>query len=178
MTQILLISEDYIKTNSGLNDNVWGSYLTPAVREAQDIRLQQILGSALYQSLLKKVENGAIRNADFKPYKTLLDEYVQIYLMYQTISDLVPIIGVKLTNLGVVISNDERVANLSQSERDLVQTYYAQRAEFYGKRLQEFLKDNRADFKELGECDDIHPTLDSTAETGLWLGGLRGKKIN
>lgn len=176
MTNILLISEDYVKTNSGLNDNVWGSYLTPAIREAQDIKLQQILGTSLYKSLLEKVENGAIRNADFNPYKTLLDDYVQIYLMYQTISDLVPIIGVKLTNLGAVISNDEHVTNLSQSERDLVQTYYEQRAEFYGKRLQEFLKNNSKDYEELGECLDMKPTLNSVAESGLWLGGIRGRK--
>ena len=176
MTNIFLISEDYVKTNSGLNDNVFGSYLTPAIREAQDIKLQQILGTSLYKSLLEKVGNGAIRNADFKPYKTLLDDYVQIYLMYQTISDLVPIIGVKLTNLGAVVSNDEHVTNLSQSERDLVKTYYEQRAEFYGKRLQEFLKDNSKDYEELGECSDMKPTLNSVAESGLWLGGIRGRK--
>ena len=176
MTNILLISEDFIKTNSGLNDNVWGSYLTPAIREAQDIKLQQILGTSLYQSLLDKVADGTIKNIDFKAYKTLLDEYVQIYLMYQTISDLVPFIGVKLTNLGVVISNDEHLTNLSQSERELVQTYYEQRAEFYGKRLQEFLKDNSLVYTELKDCINISPTLNSVAETGLWLGGLRGRK--
>lgn len=177
MTKIHLISEDFIKTNSGLNDNVWGSYLTPAIREAQDINLQKIMGTSLYKSLLEKVENGAIRNADFKPYKTLLDEYVQIYLMYQTISNLVPIIGVKLTNLGAVVSNDEHLTNLSQSERDLVQTYYAQRAEFYGKRLQDFLNDNSNDFSELKDCgvNQINPNLNTVADTGLWLGGLRGK---
>lgn len=173
MTNILLISEDYIKTNSGLNDNVWGSYLTPSIREAQDIKLQQILGSSLYQSLLGKVADGTIKEDIFKPYKTLLDEYIQIYLMYQTISDLVPIIGVKLTNLGVVVSNDEHVTNLSQSERDLVQSYYGLRAEFYGKRLQEFLKENKADFKEFN-CHDAE--LNSVADSGgLFLGGRRSK---
>lgn len=178
MTKIFLISEDYIKTNSGLNDNVFGTYLTPAIREAQDIKLQEILGSALYKSLLEKVENGAIRNPLFAPYKTLLDEYIQIYLMYQTIANLVPIIGVKLSNLGVVISNDEHVVNLSQNERDLIQTYYSQRAEFYGKRLQEYLKENKEEYKELGVCEDISPTLDSVAETSIFLGGRRGRKIN
>lgn len=175
MTNILLISEDFIKTNSGLNDNVWGSYLAPAIREAQDIKLQQILGTNLYKSLLDKVADGTIKNTDFKVYKALLDDYVQIYLMYQTISDLVPIIGVKLTNLGVMVSNDEHLTNLSQSERELVQTYYGQRAEFYGKRLQEFLKTNYNDFNELKGNYDINSALNTVAETGLWLGGVRGK---
>ena len=176
MKNILLIGEDYIKTNSGLNDNVWGSYLTPAIREAQDIKLQQILGSELYLSLLEKVEDGSIKNEVFKPYKGLLDDYIQMYLMYQTISDLVPILGVKLTNLGVVVSNDEHVTNLSQAERDSVQSYYGKRAEFYGKRLQEFLKKNCNDFKELNSTYDIDATLNSVAETGLFLGGARGRK--
>ena len=175
MTNILLISEDYIKTNSGLNDNVWANYLTPAIREAQDIKLQQILGTNLYNSIMSKVAEGTIKNTEFKVYKTLLDDYIQLYLMYQTISDLVPIIGVKLTNLGVVVSNDEHVTNLSQSERELVQTYYSQRAEFYGKRLQEHLKKNCSLFKELNGNYDIQPTLDSVANTGLWLGGYRNK---
>jgi hypothetical protein len=175
MTNILLISEDYIKTNSGLNNNIWGSYLTPSIREAQDINLQQILGSRLYKSLLDKVADGTIRNAVFNPYKTLLDDYIQIYLMYQTISDLVPIIGVKLSNLGVTVSNDEHITNLSQSERELVQTYYGQRAEFYAKRLQVYLKDNCNDFEELNGCYDMKTNLDSVANTGLWLGGLRNR---
>lgn len=177
MTKILLISEDYIKTNSGLNDNVWGNYLMPAIREAQDIKLQQILGTSLYETILEQVKNGAIKNDHFKPYKALLDDYIQPYLMYQTISDLVPIIGVKLTNIGVVVSNDEHLTNLTQSERELVQTYYEQRAEFYGKRLQNFLKANSTDYKELAICEDIKPTLNSVAETGLFLGGVRGRKL-
>lgn len=177
MTKILLISEDYIKTNSGLNDNVWGNYLMPAIREAQDIKLQQILGTSLYETILEQVKNGAIKNDHFKPYKALLDDYIQPYLMYQTISDLVPIIGVKLTNIGVVVSNDEHLTNLTQGERELVQTYYGQRAEFYGKRLQNFLIDNRVNYKELAICEDIKPTLDSVAETGLFLGGVRGRKL-
>lgn len=175
MTNILLISEDYIKTNSGLNDNVWNSYLTPAIREAQDISLQQILGTELYKSLLNKVAEGTIKNTENKAYKTLLDDYIQIYLMYQTISDLVPIIGVKLSNLGVTVSNDEHITNLSQSERELVQTYYGQRAEFYAKRLQVYLKDNCNNFEELNGCYDMKTNLDSVANTGLWLGGLRNR---
>ena len=103
MTDILLISEDYIKTNSGLNDNVFGSYLTPAIREAQVMRLQSVIGTNLYKSILSQIDTDTLQ----PQYKTLLDDYIQVFLMYQTISDLVPIIGVKLTNLGVVVSNDE-----------------------------------------------------------------------
>ena len=179
MNRILLISENYVKTNSNLNENVWGEYLTPAIREAQDIGLQQIIGSCLYNSILSKVADGSITATTETAYKTLLDDYIQPYLMYQVITDLVPIIGVKMANIGVVISNDEHVTNLSENERNRIATYYQYRADFYCSRLQKFLLTNKVLFKELDECTckNLKATLDSAASTGLWIGGVRGRKI-
>lgn len=179
MNRILLISEDFIKTHSNLNENVWGEYLTPAIREAQDIGLQQIIGSCLYNSILSKVADGSITATTESSYKTLLDGYIQPYLMYQVITDLVPIIGVKLANIGVVISNDDRIVNLDEAERNRIGAYYQYRADFYCRRLQQFLITNKELFTELDECTckNIKATLDSAASTGLFLGGLRGKRI-
>lgn len=179
MNRILLISEDYIKTHSNLNENVWGEYLTPAIREAQDIGLQQIIGSCLYNSILSKVADGSITGETETAYKTLLDDYIQPYLMYQVITDLVPIIGVKLANIGVVISNDDRIVNLGEAERNRLGTYYKYRADFYCGRLQKFLITNKVLFNELDECtcQNIKATLDSAASIGLFLGGARGRKI-
>lgn len=175
MTNILLIGEDFVKTHSGLNENVWGAYLAPAIRDAQDIKLQSILGSNLYKTILQMVDVEMITDQ----YLTLLEDYIQIYLMYQTLSDLVPIIGVKLTNLGVVVSNDEHITNLSQSERELVQNSFMYKADFYAKRMQEYLLENRNLFPELDDCtcNTIKSNLDSSASTGLWLGGMRGRRL-
>lgn len=175
MTNILLISEDFIKTNSGLNENVWGSYLTPAIRDAQDMGLQSIIGTSLYKSIMEEIDNNTLTEDN----KYLLDEYIQIYLMYQTISDLVPIIGVKLTNLGVVVSNDEHLTNLTQGDRELVQNFYKNKADFYAKRLQEFLLNNKEAYPALDECtcEGMKANLYSSASTGLFLGGLRGRRL-
>lgn len=179
MNKVLLVSEDYIKTYSNLNENVWGDYLLPAIREAQNIGLQSILGSCLYNALLGMVDDGSITELENVAYKTLLDDYIQDYLMYQTITDLVPIIGIKLANIGVAISNDERILNITEDERGNVKQYYQIRADWYCRRLQEFLLENAAAFSELDECQcsKIKSNLDSAASTGLWLGGLRGRRI-
>ena len=112
-------------------------------------------------------------------YKTLLDTQIQYYLLYRVISDLIPIIGVKLANIGVVVSNDEHVQNLTEAERNRIDTYYEQRADFYCKRLQEFLLNNSDLYPELDECscNQMRANLESAASTGLWLGGYRGKRI-
>lgn len=180
MRNVLLISEDTIKTQSGLNDNIWGKSLLPAIREAQEIGLQSIIGSCLYQRLCSMVEDGSIRDTENLPYKTLLDEYISYYLIYRTIADLIPVIGTKLGNIGVVISNDEHMVNLTEDERSRVDTYYEYRSDFYCKRLQEYLLNNKELYSELDECscENMKANLDSAASTGLWLGGFRARKIN
>lgn len=175
MSKVLLVSEDTIKTYSGLNDNIWGKSLLPAIREAQEIGLQSIIGTCLYQSLCSKVEDGSITASTNTQYKELLDNQVQYYLIYRVIADLVPVIGVKLGNIGVVISNDEHVQNLTEDERSRVDTYYTYRADFYAKRLQEFLLQNKELYPELDECScsQMKANLESAASIGLWLGGYR-----
>ena len=177
--KVLLTSEDYIKTYSNLNENVWGDYLLPAIRTAQDIGLQQILGSCLYNALLEMVDSGSITATTNQAYKVLLDDYIQDYLLFQVITDLVPVIGVKLANIGVVMSNDEHIENISETERNNIKQFYQYRADFYCRRLQEFILGNKEAFAELEECQcsKIKANLDSAASTGLWLGGIRSKLI-
>ena len=173
MTNILLISEDTLKTYSHLNDNVWGKSLTPAIITAQDIYLQKFLGSCLYKKVLELVENGGIRNENYAMYKELLDSYITNFLIYQTLANLIPEISTKITNMGLVTSSDEHVQNVTQGERDLVMGQYQKYADAYCKMMQDFLKENRDSFPELNCCGA--PNLDSSAETGLWLGGTRSK---
>lgn len=175
MRNVLLISEDTVKTYSGLNDNIWGKSLLPAIREAQEIGLQGIIGSCLYQSLCSKVADGSIENQENIQYKTLLDEEISYYMIYKVISDLIPVIGVKLANIGVVISNDEHIQNLTEDERNRIDTYYDYRSDFYCNRMQKWLLENKELFPELDECscNQMKANLDSAASTGLWLGGYR-----
>lgn len=175
MTNILLISEDTLKTYSHLNDNVFGKSLTPAIITAQDIYLQKFLGSCLYKKVLELVENGGIRNKKYAMYKELLDNYIANFLIYQTLANLIPEISTKITNMGLVVSNDEHVQNVTQGERDLVMGQYQKYADAYCKMMQDFLKENRDSFPELNCCGA--PTLDSSASTQLFLGGRRGRKL-
>ena len=175
MTNILLISEDTLKTHSSLNKNVWADNLSSVIKATQDVDLQRILGPCLYKKVLELVENGGIRNTKYSIYKTLLDEYITDYLIYQTLVNLIPEISTKITNMGLVISNDEHVQNVTQGERDLVMGQYQKYADAYCKMMQDFLKENRDSFPELNCCGA--PNLDSSASSQLFLGGRRGRKL-
>lgn len=54
---VLLISEDYIKSESNLDNNVSGKYLQSAIKLAQDVELQSTIGTKLLEALQKKCIN-------------------------------------------------------------------------------------------------------------------------
>lgn len=174
MTKILLISEDYVKTESALNDNVWGKFLMPSIREAQDINLSQIIGENLLNEVYYRVEHNQISG----DYKTLLEDYIQPYLLYQVQSNIVPNLNVKMANLGTVVATDEHIVTLSKSDIDNFMTNIQYKADWYARRLQEYLLANLEVFGlEDCDCNRIKANLDSAASTGIWLGGYRSRII-
>ena len=178
MNNILLISEAYIKTNSGLDDNVFGKFLLPAIREAQDINLQSIIGSSLMDKICDLVKSGDITNDENWDYKYLLDKHIQPYLLYVTIANIIPLIASKITNMGAVISNDEHIENLSKNDKDSLKDYYTLRSDHYARLMQKYLCKNSIIYPELNDCDcdNMKANLKSAATCPIYLGGARGRK--
>lgn len=178
MTNILFVSEDYVKSNSNLNDNMFGKNLLPAMREAQDVYLQQIIGSTLYNKLIDLIDQETIGETENALYKDLLDNQIRPYLLYQTLVQLIPVINAKLVNFGSSQSNDEHLVNLSQGDVAVLTGHYQNMADFYCRRLQEYILNN---CNTLGvdacTCDGIRSNLNNAATCGVWLGGQRGRKI-
>lgn len=175
MTRVLLVSEDLIKTETGLSDNCWGKYMLPAIKRSQDIDLCSIIGQNLLDELYYRVLNNQISG----DYETLLEDYCQPYLIRRTIVNIIPLLAVKIGNIGIVTSNDEHVVTLSQGEVDLLQSNYSYESNWYARRLQEYLLQNKDTF-DLDDCTcgNIKANLDSAADCPIWLGGTRGKIIS
>ena len=64
MEEILLSSENFIKSVTNISDNVNGKYILPALREAQEIDLKGIIGSSLLETLkILVADDAAVRQA-------------------------------------------------------------------------------------------------------------------
>ena len=177
MAQILLTSESFVKNITNISDNIEGKYLLSAIREAQDIRLKEIIGTALLDKLKTLVKTKSLDDAANADYKTLVDR-CQYYLAYQSVAELPMKISYKLTNLGAVRTVDDKAQSISYDEIAKVQYYYQSKADFYAHELQGFLLHNSSKYPELNanNCHAIRKNLHSAATCGLWLGGVRGKK--
>ena len=176
MAEILLSSEKFIKEVTNISDNLAGKYLLPSLREAQDVKLQGILGSCLFRKLKQLVKDEEI--SDNPKYKDLLD-HCQYFLAYSTIVEILRKVSYKIGNFGVSKSNDENLSVATADEINSQDFYYQSKADAYCLELQQWILDNRKDYPELSECQcsKIASNLYSAATCGVWLGGKRGKIV-
>lgn len=176
--KILLISEDYVKSNSTLDNNTAGKYILSAIRSAQDTSLFSVIGECLLSSVQQKVLDGSITSEENFNYKYLLDNYIQDFLCMQVLSDIIVPVTYKLSNFGVMNSDDEKATVVDNKEINLVRDYYQFKADEYKRRLQEYLRKNKELFPELeGDCT-CETNLYSSNSSGIWLGGARGKIVH
>jgi hypothetical protein len=134
---VKFISSTYFKANTTVDENVDDDIINPFIVKAQDVYIQQALGSAFYHRLKEGVANNNL-NAD---EEDLLRDYIQPCLNEFTLYELIPHINYKFTNKSIAQKSSEysqpstldEVKYLRQSVRDL--------GEFYLKRLQKYLCD-------------------------------------
>lgn len=178
---ILLCSEDTIKTYTNINDNTSGEYILPALYMAQRAELEETIGSRLVYKLQELVGTNSIDNPENIHYKELLDFYITDYLAYATIVRLIPVISFKLGNAGAVRTEDEKVYGISYNEVFNLRDFYQNQADYLKYRLQRFLIADYTYFPELVEYKtiaDLQTNLYSAANVPIWLGGCRGTKTN
>lgn len=177
-TIALLCSEKFVKGISSISDNLEGKVLTTAIREAQDIRLRGILGDALLEKLVSLVQNETMESPENVHYKKLADK-CQYILAYAAIGDVLVKVNYKIGNFGVATSSDENLTPVNFEDLCHVRDEYVKKADTYCRLLQDYLHANRSLYPELTEngCGATGPNLNSSATTGIWLGGARGKII-
>ena len=175
-TEILLTSEVFVKDVTNISDNVAGKFLRPAMREAQEVGLRAIVGDCLLARLKDLVRDGSITDSENEAYKDLIDR-AQYYLAYSSVAELVNKVTYKVGNFGVAKSNDENLQVVTAGELEQQRFYYQSKADGACRRLQRWILQNKAAFPELRACDcaAMQANLRSSASSGIFLGGARGK---
>ena len=175
---VLLCNEDYIKTFTSISDNVSGDYLQPAIYFAQKQALEECIGTVLVRKLQTLVGTGEIDDMDNMPYKVLLDDYIQDFLAFQAVSEVVVNTSFKINNLGANRTEDDKAYGLSFNEVYKLKDYWKNKADYLMYRMQRFLIANYNDYPELVEYKtvaDLQSNLYSAASVSIWLGGSRNK---
>lgn len=163
---IFLLSEQRLKTDF-LNDNVDSALVLSAIQTAQDIYLRQTLGDSLFETICELVENNSV----VEPYKTLLDDYIIVYLEYLAMSELCVTSTFKLGNIGVAQAYDTNVNTQSIQNVKYLESFYKQKASTYENRLVTYIQQNINYFPEYLDTNTVTTAKESTLQTGIYLGG-------
>jgi hypothetical protein len=157
MTDTLLISEAKFREYTDVNNNLDTALIKNAIREAQDIGLQAIIGTLLYEQIMNLVDSGDISTPSYSDYKTLLDSYIQDYLLYSSYWYSLDAIYLRPRNNGLVRptggENSEGVEReLYNMKRQTVQN----KMEYYAQRLTNYIIENQQTFPELNESQYLY----------------------
>lgn len=171
---ILLISDVMLKERTAVHGNIDPKLIYPEIKVAQDMYIEKLLGTALYNKLLDLIGNGTISDAGNAEYKKLLDRYIVDALLHYTMSGMVTTTSFQIWNKGVVRKQGVDTELPTMAEIVDLSNMYRNRAELYAERLRKYLKQNAATkFPEYinpgSGIDDIHPARDAYT-TSIYLG--------
>jgi hypothetical protein len=139
MNKVLLISENTLKTYTAINESVQSDELRFCILQAQQIFLQESLGTNLYNKMLNLVDNGTISDPSNLVYKNLLDTYIQPTLITYSYYLGMTNFYVKWVSVGMVQNNSEQGSKIDHRTFQYLKSDAKQQAEFNDSLLRRHL---------------------------------------
>ena len=168
MANVLLLSETYLKENSVINTNVEFKQLRPSIMTAQDMQIQQAIGSPMFQELKSQVIGNTLTAAN----TTLIEDYIQPALMYWVLAEF-PLLGsYKFANKGIVTQSSDNAQPAGMDNVNFLAKNYKAKAEWYTEQVTKFLCANLTDYPTYNSSvpdGGIHPRQNSFT-AGLFVG--------
>lgn len=160
MATVLFIKREDLVKNSIISGNVDSDKFLPFVKLAQQIHIQDYLGTDLYNKLVSEIQGETISGH----YLELLNNYVQPMLIHYAMVEYLPFASMRIDNGGVfrhesensIVATDEEIGKLIAKHRDY--------AEYYATRMIDHLSyyaDSRYKEYYTNSEDDVNPSKDS-----------------
>lgn len=174
-TRVYILSAADFKNLSPTHRNVDSELIKQSIIACQDMFVQPIIGTSLLNEIKDEVSADTL-TAD---NKTLLEDHIHDAMLFWILKEIVRPITYHYTNIGVQTKDSERTQPIDVEEVRRIENHYDSRAMFYAQRLMDFLCENSSTYplyeNPTDGIDIINPKS-RAYNTGLWLGGGRGKK--
>lgn len=137
---VLFISEQKLKDNTPITDNVDSSELRFAIQQSQTIQIQESLGTNLYEYLMKIVDDGTITSdPSLIKYKELMDNFIQPTLIAWSYYLSLDNFWVKFMNVGLVQNRNEQGSAVDLKTLQYLKNNAKNQAEFQDNLLRRHL---------------------------------------
>jgi hypothetical protein len=135
MTNVLLVSEQYLRDNLPISRNLDTKDIKPNIQSAQELYLQEILGNNFYDYILTTFSAQTL-NAD---EITLVQDYIKPAVAYRTLAMALPFLSLQIKNKGPQTQSDDFSQPSDFRGLTFLISNAENRAEFYEERLKKYL---------------------------------------
>jgi hypothetical protein len=156
--KVLMLTADYYKRNSVVNLNVDEELLHPQIIKAQNVRIEKILGTNLFDTVLTEIDAQTYTARII----TLLEDYIQPALVEWVTYTALPYLNYKITNKSISKKSSDNSEPSDLNEVNYLRQNIRDDAEYYSERITKFLESNKDIYTEYingnTDCDDIKPS--------------------
>jgi len=155
MATALFISRTDLIKNSILDGNVDTDKFIQFIKIAQQIDIQNYLGTDLYNKISADIIADNLTGA----YLDLVNDYVQPMLIHYAMMQYLPFVAYQIKNGGISKHNSENAESVSKDEVDYLVNKERNFAEYYTRRFIDYISFHEEDFPEYNSNnnEDISP---------------------
>ena len=160
MATALFINRTDLVKNSILDGNVDTDKFIQFIKIAQQIDIQNLLGTDLYNKISADIIAGNLAGN----YLSLVNTYVQPTLIWFAQMNYIPFAAYQIKNGGVFKHSSETAQNVDKNEVDYLVAKAREYANYYSTRLVDYLSFHNDLFPEYtsNTDEDISPDTDTT----------------
>jgi len=163
MAKAIFITNKDLVRNTIVDGNVDINKFIQFISLAQDIHIQNYLGSDLYNKISDLIIAGTLNSTDNPDYTILVDEYIKPMLIHFAMVDYIPFASYQIANGGVFKHSSENSETATKEEVDYLIDRHRSFAEFYTRRFIDFMVYNQNKYPEYNTNaeDDMYPDRDA-----------------
>ena len=162
MAQALFITRNDLVKYTAVNGNVDTDKFIQFVKIAQDIHIQNYLGSDLFN----KISQDIINNTLTGDYLTLVDDHIKPMVIHWAMVEYLPFASYSIANKGVFKHSAENASNVDKNEVDFLIEKSRNLAQYYTDRFISYMSFNNNLFPEYysNSNDDVYPDKNASFE--------------
>ena len=146
MTTTFILSESKFRQFTDVNDSLDTALIKNSIRTAQDIHLERIIGTKLYDKILSDIDSSSLTGV----YQTLVDDYIQDFLLYAAYYEALESIYLRPRNNGLLTpTGGENSIEVDRSMYNVKRQSVENKMEFYAEKLSRYLSEEEANYPEL-----------------------------
>lgn len=168
MENVILISLDDILHYTSVSGSIDEYKINPHIYNAQILYLEPILGSDLYEKLIKLIQTGDITGETYSNYKTLLDNYITPSLVFHAMELYIPFNSFIVADGGTFQFQPTNANPSTQNEIDKLSNKYRTIGDKYDSKMIAYLCKNSTLFLEYRNNTGLVDKTETTNRASGW----------